>query len=372
MEDRRYFIHSREPLYQLVSKLPVWRVWLYMLIIHTLIWVVVGLLVEHYYPCSNYLSIRTRSEIAMGLNAWTFTIPIIWTYFRWFPEAVFHVLKELENDRILQRSFPPTSLSYYLRKFPSWARCILSLLPSLFSAVLCVIFDIYFAKPQQFKNLGKEPFWSCWIWSKVIYFSLTFLCYYALTNLIIQLIIFIIAINRHFSQKNAIIKLYPFHPDHCGGMGGFRHIFTFVSLLIILIGIWLTIFIIFPRLSNSFPQIQFAFLLSPIYLIISLPILFVLIWQPHRAMKRYRDSHLEAISQKILDIEREMLMWMKVGNVRKAGKLLAEIKILQELNNFYLDAIPIWPISLRRLGAIISSPLVISILTGIFLKLFSV
>jgi hypothetical protein len=176
-----------------------------------------------------------------------------------------------------------------------------------------------------------------------------------------------ITINQHFRRLGSIIKLYPLHPDKCGGTGDVGLLLSNMLLIIAVAPIWITIDTYFMCfLVSGGSQMIYALGVYALYIVIVPVILFSLLWQPHKAMEFFKSQQLLDISKRLLELQDQLTRKIREKDWDGLKNLQDNYKQLQDIYNTLDKQIPIWPISLptvRNFGAIASSPIMVGLIT---------
>lgn len=140
-----------------------------------------------------------------------------------------------------------------------------------------------------------------------------------------------------------------------------------IGLVVVLIPIWITIYALYPMLvPGSQPQVTTVLIVYVIYVLLAPIVLFVPLWQPHKAMLRYKHQQLTAISQELRGLVKSSLREIQKRNFGQLKERLAHIRQLLDLYDAIEKQTPVWPISiptLQKFGAIASSPVLVGLVT---------
>lgn len=360
-----------DPVYRLISKGSTPTIWTIILIIHLAVYIAVGLMIDSRYPnVPNILRIRDSAEIINGINVWVIFVPTIWAYYRWLPENVFSMIREMETAGIIKvpsNSHETLSGLLGMNINSKWIHVI-----AIASTTLSFFYLLMVVIPTQEETLnGLIDFWYYTTGSKFFFFLLYLLANYITFVFVLRVLVTVASVNRFFQIQNAVARLYPLHPDKCGGMGNLGNLISKITLIVVLVPIWITIFSLYTLIAGGESQFITTLIVYIVYLLL-LPLVLVLpLWQPHKAMVRYKNDLLVGISKELLDIEVRLTEGGNNRDRRKMKNQLEYYKQIQEIYNTLEKNIPTWPISisvLRSFGAVASSPVILGLLSNVLIE----
>lgn len=362
-----------DPLYRFTSRMPTMGIWLIVLLSHVFVYVTVGFTIDNRYPtATDLLGIRDLAEIINGINVWVIFVPIVWAYYRWLPENIISGIREIEDAHVIKvpEEYTARLSSILLRRINSswiYVLALTAMIISFFYLLLVVI-------PQQQVTLnGLIDFWYYTTGSTFFFFLLYLPANYVTFVFALRVLVIVISVNSFFQDPRTVACLYPLHPDKCGGMGNIGGLVSKITLVLVLVPIWITIFSLYTVLAGGESQFITALIVYAVYLVILPIVLFLPLWQPHKAMVQYKNELLLRISKDLLKIETELSQDGERRDPRKVKEKLEQYRQLEEMYNTLEKNIPIWPISmpvLRGFGAIAGSPVVIGFLSNIAFEYF--
>lgn len=360
-------------IYHLIGWLPVPVIWGGMLALNVVIYVAVGLLVNNYYPAAsadfqNIQRINEPAEIMNGINIWVIFVPALWAYYRWFPEGIFKNLYNVEQRGVISPvEGEPLSSRIHRRMGSKWIYAIASL-----ATIVSLSYWFFILVPGQQSALnGMINFWYYKWWTILFFLFIYAPANYIFFIYILRALISVFAINSYFRSPNAIRKLYPMYPDQCGGMGEVGALAANTILIIVLVPTWATIYSFYTTLAGGQSLFFLLAIVYVVYLILAPIILTMFLWQPHKAMLQFKYKQLNEISVELLRIKNSISGKIKYKTQgQEIKKELEKYKQLQEHYENLQKHIPVWPISLpamRWFGTIIGSPVVLGVLSNVFL-----
>ncbi len=362
-----------DPIYSFISKMPILVVWGTILAINIVVYIAVGLMVNKIYPSANpeiykIQRINDPVEILSGVNVWVIFVPTLWAYYRWFPEKVLKSFIKIEERGIVSPiSSVPISKVLQRRLASKWVYIIATV-----AAIISVSYAIFVLAPmQEISFKGTINFWYYTWWTKLFFVILYAPANFIFFAYIVRALITVATINSYFQQPSIIRNLYPMHSDKCGGMGEIGYLASTTVLIIVLVPIWLALFSLYAILSNGDSMILTLAIVYILYLILAPLILTFFLWQPHKAMERFKIQQLDEISSELLWIKNSITG--KITNIihnQEINKELERYKQLLELYENLEKQIPVWPISipaLRSFSAFTSSPAILGFLSNILL-----
>jgi hypothetical protein len=346
-----------------LSRASTFQVWSISLIVHLLIYLAVGLAVDYFNPAAeNVLGIFDDAELAIGTTVWLIFVPVVWAYYRWLPAAALDACKKIEELGIVpvtkSTKGGPTMLSTSVRESLSaaWIPWL-----AVAATVVSISYLLLVSIPVQRQQLDMVSFWH------YTPAALAALCVvYTATNYVLFVFVFrmiqaTLAIWRFF-RKHAIVRLYPLHPDKCGGMGPIGLFVSRLAIILIVIPVWVTMLSIFTIIAGGEAQFSIGLVAYVIYAILMPVVVIPPLWQPHKAMQEYKDRLLLEISRELLEVKDRLFRQVKAD---RWDKLRAALESYDRLENIYSDSekhIPVSPIPIPTFGAILGSPIVVGAL----------
>jgi hypothetical protein len=362
---KRCSVIDNDSIYNFFSTIRTPVVWILVLITNICVYVSVGLIIDYLYPNAKDLqSIHDVAEIVNGINVWIIFIPLIWAYYRWLPESAIQSVTTLEKLGIISSVDGKGGLLFDLHRWLSnrWIHVFGGL-----SVLASFLYMIYIFIPSQNFQLHMINFWYYTKWSKTLFFILYIPVNYALFVFLIRLFIIVIAIYRYFGHHNNLIKLYPLHPDKCGGMGEIGFITSRMVLLMVVFPVWITVnAYIAPIIAGGGSQVTTALIVYAFYIVIVPLVLFFLLWRPHKAMEYYKRQQLMDISTKLLSLQDLLTQKNRAEDWDGLKNAQENYRQVVDLYDVLNKQIPIWPISLpalRQFSAFAGSPVVVGLIT---------
>lgn len=363
-----------DPIYNFIQKLPVSGVWWLILLICLVVYLAVGLTIDHLYPnAHDLLGIRDPAEILNGINVWVIFVPMAWAYYRWQPAAVLKSFKELEKQGVISSSYKKTDIPITVKLQKNlgshWVQ-VLAIIATLISGLYLHFMVI----PNQKDTLGGlVDMWYYTPLAETFFLILYVPASYVVFVFALRVLITAITINQFFKSPGVILNLYPLHPDKCGGMGKVGLLVNRTLLIVVLVPIWITIFSLYTVIAGGASQFPLALIVYFVYILIVPIILAFPLWQPHMAMMEYKSRRLFSISKELLDLEKDIARMEKEQDWNGVAEKLENYKRLQEVYNVLDKNIPVWPISapdLRSFSAIAGSPIVLGFISNVLLEYF--
>lgn len=357
-------------LYKIIERLSTFRVWLYSLVIYSVLEITIGFVMDYLYPGQNFISIQNKAEFIPSINAYVILMPVIWAMCRWLPARSFNVVKDLENKGLIATENRNVKdflrLSQHLHQ--AFARKLIYILAIVGTIIVSVIFFGY-SIPIQNKLIGMQPFWIYKPVPYVIYVLLFALSCYVLFLMLFRQIITIMVIARFFNQSECINKILPLHPDGCGGFAELGKLSTSMVLVVVLFLIWSLVQAYFPILIGGRPLWTTILLIYCGYFVVVPILLLVPVWFPHRAMVKYKHNKLEILSQEFMKFMDQSIQSLKNDDIKDFNLVVDHIKKLQEVFTSLVNQLPTWPIAFKRLqsmGITTAIPFLISVSISIF------
>lgn len=365
-------------LFRRIERWSAFTVWLSAIVIYCTVDIAVGLMTSYLHPGENYVSIGEIGEIANSINVWVVFLPMIWMLYRWLPETAYVNALTLESQKLIRG---PENQPDQNEKNPEEKAQLLSdqiraaiSRPWIYRLALVgmllstLIFNLY-GIPMSTLSVGRVNFW---FYTPLAWVIFNFL--YVPSNYVLFLMAFRqVSVSRtiaeFFQQPGCITKVYPLHPDRCGGFSGIGRLTTRTSLAVIVVLVWMLIYSYYPVLLGGNPDWTVIWLVYIVYVVVVPLVLIGPLWRPHQAMMEYKSNMLKQISEEIFEGYNQSL-----ENVRTDGKLkvpsnLERINKMVALYESLDKNIPVWPIafrSVRNISLTALSPLVLSLLPVIF------
>lgn len=177
----------------------------------------------------------------------------------------------------------------------------------------------------------------------------------------------IVTVKKFF--KVIPVSLFPWHPDHYGGL---RVLNTYAVTLTYIIGIWgfgISIFVIQTAQFGELSKMPLIWILIVAYLAFTPFCFFFTLDGAHQAMKDVKDNQLKTISNRFKTVYSNIQESLGSMDGQYLQVRVDEIEQLQRLYKL-TEAFPVWPYdwgSIRKiLGAMITSilPLIISLISA--------
>jgi len=349
-----------EPIYRAISRFSVSTCWFLALCIHLSIYLIVGLLFDHFYPhAENVLRIRDLAEIVNGVNVWVIFVPMVWGYYRWLPESFYKTAKTLEERKIITEGLLSTAVRSALNA--RWIHLL-----SVIATGLSFSYLYLYVIPVQGSVLPSIDFWY-YTRSNLFIFSLLYMITnYILFNLIFRALSVSVTLYKYFQTPDSILVLYPLHPDKCGGISSIGELSIRVSLFGTFFPIYITILSTYTLLAGGSAQFLTYLVVYVVYLICIFLLLLFLIWQPHKAMARYKHKLLATVSESLFNLEATTIEAIKNNDWNKLKGMTERQRTLESLSEMIEKHLPVWPLSLTQLqvfSAIASSPVIPGLLS---------
>jgi len=356
--------------YSRVERFSPILVWLFAILIYATVYITVGLSIYPLCVAQGCLSIRDTAEIINGINVWGFFLPMIWALYRWTPAMSLKTIQQLEeNGLISPEKCSPSEASFLSRQIQErFGHPAIFALGVIGAVVSTLVFTLY-AIPQQEISIGKVDFWYIHPISYAIFCVLYFISNYILFLTLFRLLYTLYTIAVFFKRPGCIIKIYPLHPDRCGGFSGLGKMSTRMAWVLVLVLIWLLVFSYFPTFEGKEPIWSNIFFVYIIYFMIVPALLIVPLWNAHQAMVDYKYNLLKRISNELLDIVEESKHEDYDKELTQLSKTVERAKKLAEFYESIERQVPSWPIAvntIRRFSLTSSFPLILGILPPVF------
>jgi hypothetical protein len=172
--------------------------------------------------------------------------------------------------------------------------------------------------------------------------------------------------------RNSELRTQALHPDGCGGLRAVGHLLTVVlSTAAILGAASLGMFLAIKATPAQPTRRPEPYVLAFLYVVL-LPLAFLnLLWWPHQGMDSYRKQVLKPVVKKFH--ESIILTWPSTTD--DSARLKANNDSLSEITRQFQvldDALPVWPLRLRRLQAVLAAailPVLIPVVTAVLLRM---
>ncbi|MHB8104891.1 MAG: hypothetical protein ACYDG5_05055, partial [Dehalococcoidales bacterium] len=210
-----------------------------------------------------------------------------------------------------------------------------------------------------------------WVGSIIIfpYLSLTIYMVFMIITKGITTILLIRNLFRSFA-----ITLFPWHPDHCGGLYDINNYALKFTYIIAICGFGLGLLILHSSSADKFFNDFLLWIALGLYIFLAPFCFFGTLGGAHDAMKKEKTMQLKEISDKFNNLYQSARKSLGSKSLNTLKIKVDEIEQLQRLYQLTND-FPIWPfdwLSIRRFsGAILGSllPFILAILTEHFGKL---
>lgn len=317
-----------------------------------------------------------------GLFLWFFEVPTWWAYFVWQPSAILRTINSLETNAVIccageiqnTTSTTPKSAiknSDLSSRVSSALNTPLWSIMAFLATVVVILLYAVFIVPQESALLGGKPsFWFADPRTHFLLLALVSLNSYLFIGFILRTFVIIIEFRAFFRNRNSITAIHPLHPDGCGGFGALGGFAARVGLLAIIMGFWAAAFTLSPILAGGYPRLSFVMVMLYVTYIVVTPLCLITpIWSAHKAMQRFRDSTLSAISYELEELVTSSMS--RLGTMRRAPSVktlqanIDKMEYLRQMYQFVLSTTPIWPISfptIKRFGITATLPLVSGLL----------
>ena len=359
-----------DKIYSFLERYSVARVWFFAFLGYIILYVLVGLIVDHIYAGQRYMSIQNPAELLNGMNVWAIFLPMIWGLYRWMPGKTYKTITILENNCLIITEKPDyqsfEKLSQTIKK--AYNNGFIDRLAFLGMVVTTGIFMI-FCVPLQEKALGIKDFWYYTPVTTIIFTLIFAFSCYIIFLLVFRQIYVLWLIDNFFKQPGCIEKIYPHHPDKCGGFSDIGLLSTGMGLYVILVLVWALIYAYYyPIIAGGKPLWTTLIIVYIAYFLI-VPILIIIpLWSPHQAMLRFKQTKLKDISTELLKLTSESINTIHLEDSTELCSDMDRIKKLEELYVFLDAQTPVWPVyfkSLRLFSIATSIPFVLSMVANV-------
>ena len=161
------------------------------------------------------------------------------------------------------------------------------------------------------------------------------------------------------------IRVHPLHPDGAGGFGFIGMHYLGLSLFVVAIGVWLSLFhFILPIIQRRPIVIDSEIIVAWSLYLAGTPMSFFLpLWSAHVAMKQEKAALLQEISSQF-DSDFESARSTLHKSAKEIESSLEKVKSLQEMLQLVNETYPTWPYNsrtLRRFSISATLPIVTSL-----------
>lgn len=209
-------------------------------------------------------------------------------------------------------------------------------------------------------NAAKRP-----LWLEIAALAAYALAYYVFIPTLAKLWIVILSTNRLF--RTFYVRVNPLHPDGAGGFGPVGRMLSTYALIFAVFGL-----LIAAGMLSSYYREGQLFRRTETWMLLvgytSLPaLLWSWLWVPHKAMQEARDRKLLVLAEAFLrgTLQHDAGRASDALSLKESTEWLSELKKQYEL---LMDSYPTWPIrfwQVNRLAALMSAPLITTILPHI-------
>jgi hypothetical protein len=169
------------------------------------------------------------------------------------------------------------------------------------------------------------------------------------------------------------VRVWPLHPDGCGGLWPLGHVLSFVLYFAaILGGASICIFLALPGTPSALTRRPEPYLLAFFYALLLPSALINVLWRPHQLLVEWREGLLTPLARAFNGAigAAGSAAAADPGRRRATTDLLSDIS---RRNQVLDDACAAWPVPVRRLRPMVATailPVVIPVVTTIITKLF--
>jgi hypothetical protein len=170
------------------------------------------------------------------------------------------------------------------------------------------------------------------------------------------------------------IRVWPLHPDGCGGLWPLGHVLSFVLYFAaILGGSSLCIFLALPGTPSAFTRRPEPYLLAFFYALLLPSALLNVLWRPHRLLVEWRERLLMPVARAFnatVDAAGPVTT-VDPGRLRVTTDLLSDISRRGQVLD---EACAAWPLPVRRLRPTVATavlPVLVPVVTTIITRLFT-
>jgi hypothetical protein len=172
---------------------------------------------------------------------------------------------------------------------------------------------------------------------------------------------------RRFFQGSGLREVFLVHPDGGGGWGELGRFAVRLALCAVLLGFWAVGITLAPVFAGGSPNFSVTVLAVYALYIVLVPFALAAIVLPARkAMKRFKERRLRALSQEI-QASLDSLLESATTRPKETESAFTELKKLMDIYSL-AERIPEWPImpvDLRRFGGIALLPAVTGLISFI-------
>jgi hypothetical protein len=169
------------------------------------------------------------------------------------------------------------------------------------------------------------------------------------------------------------VRVWPLHPDGCGGLWPLGHVLSFVLYFAaVLGGASLCIFLALPGTPSAFTRRPEPYLLAFFYALLLPSALVNVLWRPHRLLVEWRERLLAPVAKAFNDTigTAGPVTGGDPSRLRASTDLLSDISRRGQVLD---EACAAWPLPVRRLRPLVATavlPVVIPVASTIITRLF--
>jgi hypothetical protein len=301
-------------------------------------------------------------------------VPAILFFFLGMPNMISDVLVGLKNNKVIETKKKGDNEDKKYNEFiVRFAKSYSSLIWGGITVVGVLIFMVFAAIPE-------HKLFTSWQTTNNIIFTcheiFWFLIFLVAGMAIVKTILAIYWFNKLFREFQTDVKVL--HPDRAGGLSPLGNFSVKIGYMIGLLG-FLVIVVLWTQSTYLLAEKDFSLRSNPAilslsfaYLILAPIVFFAPIGSAHSAMKKAKNDFIIAISDQFEnDFTRLQLILNKDGTELKVA--LEKIEHLQKIHSM-VSQFPIWPFntsSIVRFFSSVFSPIILSIIPGIIIDLFT-
>jgi hypothetical protein len=342
-------------------------------IIHVAIWIIVSYLVQK--PSDSYTNkeLISFSNDAFGWFQWAITVPLIWSYYRWLPEAILASVQKLYNNQVisdflsdvgadLNNTSDAESTVLEERLTKALGGFGVTSLAIAFAMVM-VMAQYWVIRPTELSS-GLFPVWYATRWSILVLEPITWINGYVSAQFATRAVLISVVLRRFF-QKSKLQHVFLYHPDGGGGFGELGRFAMKLALFSVIIGFWAVGITLAPVLAGGRPNFSIPVLaVYGLYLILVPFTLLSIVWPVHEAMSHFKHQRLRVLSSEIQQLIESLFSQV----VDRPGAAAASIAKLEELRDLYkiVGNIPEWPFTspdISRFGGIAILPALLGLVS---------